>query len=289
MRFRDLPAAQIGQLGEQLAHRLLRNLGAGVIASFKFSGENDNEAPAIEFHEKRIVLPDFDVSMRGKRFWLELKTYKGPQWNRSYRCQVHGVPVRLFDQYCADEKETGTPVFLGVLEVDSGLLLVSSVPVSQLTPRYPCLCGCESEAAQCEYRSKWGSSYPQYYFRRDAFQQWHQLEGEALARLQRTHAKVAHAIRRHGPDREKSNPGPLAAVPWTWTCLPCNATGTGERSRHRCADSQQWRRDFWIQRLKWALPTMNRDDIAAIVDAPIARAELVRILGPQWAPDKDVG
>lgn len=34
MKFRDLPAAQFGRYGETIAARMLRNLGAGVIATY---------------------------------------------------------------------------------------------------------------------------------------------------------------------------------------------------------------------------------------------------------------
>lgn len=296
MKFRDLPAAQIGRLGEQLSVALLRRLGAGVVASFKFSGENDNEAPAIEFHDKRIVIPDADVSMRGRRFWLELKTYKEPQWNRAHRCMVHGVPIRLVEEYEQSERETATPVFLGVLEVSSGSLLVSNTPISQIA-RYACQCGCNGDSSLCGYREQWGNSYPQWYFRRDAFTEWHKLQGAELARLQAEHEKVSHAIRRHGSNRERAVRGPLSAttligdgVPrtagWDHACLPCDSTWIGTKP-HRCTSAVSWRRDYWIRRFAWAMPKATRDEIAALIDKPIARAELVKMLGAQWGATHD--
>lgn len=283
--FRDLPAATIGRLGEQLVQRLLRSLGAGVIASFKFSGENDNEAPAIEFHDRRVVLPDFDVSMRGRRFWLELKTYKEPQYNRAHRCMVHGVPTRLVTQYEADEKETGTPVYLGVLEVDSGSLLVSDAPISQVQPRYTCLCGCENAEEECDYRRKWGTSYPQWYFRRDSLREWSRLEGEALIRLQREHGRVSHALRRHR-DNEPA-PKQVLSPPWTWACLACNETGTGDSSSHRCKERKQYAVDYWTRRLRYAMQDKTDDDVAALVTRPIERTQLASWLGAQWLPSGD--
>lgn len=301
MKFRDLPAAKFGRFGEQLAASMLRRVGAGVVASFKFSGENDNQAPAIELHEKRITLPDTDVSMRESarrsigvdvpnRFWLEIKTYKEPQFNRAHRTRVHGVPMRLFDEYCESETQTGTPVYLGILEVDSGSLIVSNVPLSQVAPRYSCLCGCDNDATKCEYRSKWGASYPQWYFRRDSFTEWYQLKGVELARLQAEHSKVSHAIRKHGSSREPTTRGVLSrpAAPWTWTCLPCNATGVGDHARHRCQDAQPWRRDFWIQRFRWAMPAASNVELAAFVDKPITRTRIAELLGSQWLATGDM-
>lgn len=214
MKFRDLPAAQFGRYGETIAARLLRNLGAGVIATFKFSGENDNEAPAIELSEKRIVLPDLDVSMRGRTLSVEIKTYAAPQRNRTHFCLVHGISTRLFDEYVASEAERGIPVHLGVLEVDSGSLLVSEEPISKITPRYSCQCdgNCESaRLADCSFRKRWGNSYPQWYFRRDTLREWHRLEGQELKKLQAEHSKVSHAIKKHV--ERKPAPAPLFPEP----------------------------------------------------------------------------
>lgn len=75
---------------------------------------------------------------------------------------------------------------------------------------------------------------------------------------------------------------------WTHACLPCNATWRGdvmgrERGRaHACGHALEYRRGFWIDRLRWALPEASTFELAAVVDAPIARAELVRLLGERW-------
>ena len=291
MKFRDLPAAQIGRLGEQCVERMLRDLGAGVVASFRFSGENDDKAPAIEFHDRRVVIPDFDVSMRGRRFSVELKTYKEPQWNRTHRCQVHGVPMRLFDEYCENEKANGTPVLLGVLEVSSGSLLVSNQPISLISPRYACLCGCgcENDPAKCEYRAKWGSGYPQWYFRRDTFTEWHKLEGASLKKLQAEHERVSHAIRRHGSERSPTKPRAFnESPPWTWACLPCNVTGVGDPSAHRCSYVEEYRINYWVKRLRWAIQDSTPAQLAVIVSRPIERWQIAKWLGPSWLASGDI-
>ena len=278
--FKDLPAAQIGLLGEKFVGRLLRSKpGVGVIATLKFSGENDNEAPSLEFDDRRITLADYDVSMKGRTFSLEAKTYKAPAPNREHRCLVHGVPVRKFNEYCKQEAERGIPVYLGVLEVDSGIFLVSDEPISRIAPKYSCGCdGCKS-AGTCDFRLRWGSDYPQWYFRRDSFHEWARLDGEDLSRLQREHGRVSHAIRKHVDNGQAPK---AMSVPWTWACLPCNVTGDGDSSRHRCEDIQSWRRAFWIQKLRWAMSSV--EEIARIVDQPIDRTHLAELLGSQWLP-----
>lgn len=293
MKFRELPAAQFGRYGETIAARMLRNLGAGVIATFKFSGENDNEAPAIELSEKRIVLADLDVSLRGRTISVEIKTYAEPQFNRSHHCLVHGIPTRLFDEYCASERERGIPVHLGVLEVSSGSLIVSDEPISKMSPRYACQCEnqCESvRPGECAFRAKWGSSYPQWYFRRDSFREWHRLEGDALKALQAEHARIASSIKRahHRPDLLK----PQLSAPWTWAHLICNATGRGSPNGHRC-EPQEYMRRFWIDRLRWVRDAngtqLGAERAAKLIEQPIQRSALVALLGPRWLPEADIG
>lgn len=289
MKFRDLPSAKLGRIGEQMVDRLLRAAGAGVIASFKFSGENDNEAPAIEFQDERITLPDFDVFMAGKHTRIELKTYKEPQWNRAHRCLVHGIPTRLYEQYVEGERRTGVPAHLGILEVSSGSLLVSDEPISKIEPKYTCLCGCESVTEECDYRKKWGTGYPQWYFRRDRFTEWARLTGDDLARLQREHERVSHALRRHGDKRESAPRGALMQKPaWTWACLLCNVTGFGDASTHRCGEQPSYRRDYWMRRITSALKSHDATEAGAILSAPTPRALLESLLGPTWKPEADV-
>jgi hypothetical protein len=289
-KFRDLPAAKFGRYGEQIVGRLLRKAGAGVIATFKFSGENDNEAPALEFDDRRTVLADFDVSLKGRTFSVEAKTYKGAAMNSVHKCLVHGIPVRLFDEYCATEKARGIPVYLGVLEVDTGAFLVSNEPVSAITPRWTCQCSTcvEGRGATCEFKLRWGNSYPQYYFRRDSFTEWNQLDGVELKKLQDAHGKISHALRKHVANEPAVKPAVAEKSPWTWTCLPCNVVGTGDKAKHRCTDVQDWRVAYWTRRLRFALRTSTAEQVSEIVAKPIERIQLVEWLGPSWAPSGDI-
>lgn len=278
-RFKDLPAAQIGLYGEKIVGQLLRAAGAGVIATLKYSGENDNEAPALEFEDKRITIADFDVSMKGRTFSLEAKTYKEPAWNKDHRCKVHGVPVRKVREYCAQEVERGIPVHLGVLEVDSGCFLVSNDPISKISPRYSCGCEACKIGETCEYKLRWGNDYPQVYFRRDSFREWSRLEGDALAKLQREHNRVGHAIRKHR-DGESFNPYPRHGKPWTWACLGCNETWLADR-RHACSP-QKPLVDYWTRRLRNVVA-----DVERVIARPVMRTELTAWLGSGWSPEAD--
>lgn len=218
-RFSDLPAAVIGGLGERLAASALRRDGAGVIASFKFSGEHGDEAPALEMHGERATLPDLDVSKMGRRFWLEIKTYAKPVWNQVHGCLVHGIPKRLFDHYTRVERETGSAVFLGVLQLSDGLFVVSDRPISQTTQRYACSCsGCKADA-----RCKAGppAMYPQLYFRRDAFTAWFKIEGDAITQLRTEHTRLikpGHIEQRHGLKRVPVQGSLFGELPSTSRC-----------------------------------------------------------------------
>lgn len=73
---------------------------------------------------------------------------------------------------------------------------------------------------------------------------------------------------------------------WSWTCLPCNVTGTGPAPAshaHVLGDAFERRHSFWIRRLQWALRGETEEQIAARLNRPIARAELVELLGERWA------
>lgn len=290
--FREQPAAQLGRVGELLVVGVLRrDFKAGVIASFMFSGENGESAPSISFHDEApISIPDADVSVRGRdRFWLEIKTYGTSPYNEKLRCNVHGVAARLVEQYTKTEETTGTAVYLAVLEVDTGALMVSNVPISKMTPRYPCLCGCHNVAEACQYRTKWGSSYPQWYFRREMFTEWYRLRGHEHDRLKAEHERVSHAIRRHGATREKA-PQPLVPPkpPWTWACLVCDVTGVDSSAKHVCKTAETYRRDYWMRRLNFAIDGVSHEQLETIVGRPIERMNLAKWLGPSWLPSGDI-
>jgi hypothetical protein len=203
VKFRELPTAIIGRLGELAAAREFRRDGAGVIASFKYSGENDNEAPALELEDCREILPDLDVCKRGQRCWIEIKTYSHAEYNRTYRCTVHGISTRHYDNYVAVEERTGSAVYLAINELDTGLLIVTNRPLSQMQ-KYPCLCGCKSQPALCRVRRSKGNNYPQWYFDRDTFTARYRFDDKTIQHLRGERdrlLKPSHVLQRHGSER----------------------------------------------------------------------------------------
>ncbi len=74
---------------------------------------------------------------------------------------------------------------------------------------------------------------------------------------------------------------------WEWTCLPCDSTWIGDAADHVCDHRADWRRDFWIQRLRWVMPAAARDELAVLTDAPIARERMVELFGDRWKVESD--
>lgn len=88
---------------------------------------------------------------------------------------------------------------------------------------------------------------------------------------------------------------------WTMTCLPCDSTWIGNAADHACRWQEDWRRDFWIRRLRWAttpaatlellergLEPLTVDGVEPLVDKPIARARMAELLGDRWLVSGDV-
>jgi hypothetical protein len=89
--------------------------------------------------------------------------------------------------------------------------------------------------------------------------------------------------------RRAANDNVSKKPPWTWTCLPCNSTGTGDSATHLCPPGDhEWKRQFWIQRLRWAMPAATPVELAALISKPIARTRLAELLGDKWLESGDI-
>lgn len=80
-------------------------------------------------------------------------------------------------------------------------------------------------------------------------------------------------------------PRVAARPPWTWACLACNETGTGSSSAHRCPlNRPDYLHGFWLDRLRWVIPI---EQAKQLLQQPVARTELVRLLGERWSIEHD--
>ena len=260
--FDQLTAAIVGRLGEIAAADVMKADGASTIALCRIDAGG---APMLESGTVRrdhLVLPDLQVfnwkHAPGCRF-VEIKTYERAAENKRHECWVHGIPVRLFDHYVANESTTGVPVHLAINELSTGELRISDVPLSQLD-RLPCQCrgGCRSCDPRLHTPSTRGIQEMQWYFDREDFSIIYKHSDKTIEHLRRAHRRLigGHAMQRHGsahsltPFRDDSDPLPCDSCgarydtktpsifmqmapgrdgkPW-WLCLSCWRT---ERPTH---------------------------------------------------------
>lgn len=128
----------LGHRGERIIENVLLTRGAGVIRSYAYLSEGDDKAPRLHFLSGGYVLPDLDVCRESGRIWVEVKTLWAPARNRTFNCLVHGFKARLRSQYLEVQKRSGAPVWIVVLEVESGDVLLARL---DSLPTIPCLCG----------------------------------------------------------------------------------------------------------------------------------------------------
>lgn len=146
-----------GRIGETMVAEWLKGRGWGVIPSYDFTGSDGCKAPRLMFEAHGLVIPDLDTCRDGKRCWCEVKTYRGPYFNRRLRCDIHGIPSGLFHDYLQVENQSGCPVYLFVLEVDSACLLAARLSSIQT---HGCMCrGCAT-SNPCRAPIKRGLYWP---------------------------------------------------------------------------------------------------------------------------------
>jgi hypothetical protein len=123
MKFRESPEFQRGRSGEQAVAAFLRRRGWYIIPSYDYSGEDGDKAPKLEGLHIGHPVPDLDAAQSGKRFWVEVKTKGGATFNRKRNRLEHGICVRHYRAYLEVQRITGAPVFLAIVEEDTGITL----------------------------------------------------------------------------------------------------------------------------------------------------------------------
>lgn len=137
----------LGHVGEQLVAQYIQRHGCGIVPSYDYSGKHGDKAPRLMFENSGLVLPDLDVCKRGRqRFWAEVKSYWNAYPNRTLGKDVHGITGRLYRHYLEVEHVSGCPVFVFVLEVETGALLLVRLSAVQV---HPCMCRACKDGQQC--------------------------------------------------------------------------------------------------------------------------------------------
>jgi len=122
----DTPEFLRGRNGEQLVAELVMRRGGFVIPSYDYSG-SDNKAPRMQGLRDSHILPDLDVSKRGTRVWIEVKTKAAASYTRITKRLEHGIHRRHWDEYRKVQQITGTPVWLVIYEEATGDVLAQAM------------------------------------------------------------------------------------------------------------------------------------------------------------------
>lgn len=283
-----------GKVEEQKCAAYLKALGYRVLPTTEFSGSG---APMLEAENENesLVMPDLQAFRDGNGAWFEVKWKTEGTWSDKHKRVETGIGLRHYEHYCRIEQETKTPVVIVFVheterEVRCGTL-------AQL-----------ADAFSHDYRGDKMSRGGMRFWIWDRIPLWMPLVELSVAiAAQRCGAKLvqpaisppinnelvrlSHAYARHGSTRGHAPRDVLGTPkrePWSWTCLPCNVVGTGDKAKHVCSDAQTWRRDYWTRRLRFVLKTPTTEQVAAIVANPIERIQLVQWLGESWAPTGDI-
>lgn len=149
-------ALDAGNVGEKFVQRMhFEPLDFGVVPSYAYTGEDGCKAPRLKFQRRQHAIPDLDVCRSGERFWAEIKTYWHAVANSNLTKKarrldpvapevlVHGIAGRLYRDYLQVEKDTGCPVYVVILEVETGWLLGALLAGLKTWPCecYPCRSG----------------------------------------------------------------------------------------------------------------------------------------------------
>lgn len=107
---------EFGRRGERLVETWLQSIGVATMPAYDFAAQG---APQIRRGTWRVPVPDILGMRRGRSFWFEVKTHEQPFENAKRRCLINGVKERLWSGYKQIALESGSPVFVLVLELNT--------------------------------------------------------------------------------------------------------------------------------------------------------------------------
>lgn len=112
----DTPEFFRGRNAEAISAKWLQDRGWFVVPSYDYSGADGDKPPRLQGANERYAIPDLDVARDGTRMWVEVKLKAGPTFYRKTQTDEHGIDLRLWNDYVAVERITGTEVWLFILE-----------------------------------------------------------------------------------------------------------------------------------------------------------------------------
>jgi hypothetical protein len=125
--FREQPEFQFGTWGEDIFARILCRMGWFVNMTSHFSAHDGGEsAPVLLGPDgRRLTMPDVDQARAGIRKWAEVKTKTAPSYSRITRTWDHGLSRKAAHQYQHVQDQTGTEVWIYIMELMFGAVLRS--------------------------------------------------------------------------------------------------------------------------------------------------------------------
>ena len=130
--FRERDEFKRGHTAELIVADWLKRRDCYVIPSYDYAGENGDKAPRLQGLWTGYPVPDLDVSKKGNRFWVEVKS-KGysPVWDNAPGGpqHTHGIELRLLEHYRTVQLISGSPCWLFIYEEDTSWLLSQALHV----------------------------------------------------------------------------------------------------------------------------------------------------------------
>lgn len=173
-----------GALGEAIVRHVLSDRGHGHVSVGATLKARTHRGPVVTLDGEELTLPDIEVYVGDKSYYIEAKTYWYAPENRRHKCQVHGVKRRHLEEYRRLGVVRGKRVFLLVVEVSTGVILGKDLDH---------LVGMGCQCKGCN-RGESCITWPDdvVYFDRSQFDVWHQLlTADAQA--------LRDAFQRHSP------------------------------------------------------------------------------------------
>jgi hypothetical protein len=100
--------------GEDIIKEGLANRGWFVIPTGKI---DCGGAPMARSSDEALILPDLQISSRGKTRWVEVKRKTKPAYMRVESCHKHGFCKRQWEHYKRIEQESNVQVWIFIWEV----------------------------------------------------------------------------------------------------------------------------------------------------------------------------
>jgi hypothetical protein len=125
-----------GLVGEHTASDFLQAMNWYVLAGYNFTGPEGNKPPQIQCGDKsKWSCPDLLVCRDGMSYFVEVKIKAiSPTFRNSDEVR-HGIDLKHYDHYKEVQKESGIPVWLWVIEEETGEVLCQLLDILTLTEK----------------------------------------------------------------------------------------------------------------------------------------------------------